>query len=136
MKQKLYYLLALTFLLLIGGGTNVVHANQTDLLSGITLPDIPSETLDMTTQEEYVADANGWIVSFTKGVIDSKGWHSKVSTDGGTTTWTVPDGTTAPFAGASSNTNRYTLQNGSAGKKTHAIRFTGAEKASFLVSYG
>lgn len=26
MKQKLYYLLALTFLLLVGGGTNVVHA--------------------------------------------------------------------------------------------------------------
>lgn len=114
-----------------------MHAeNQTQLVSGITLPDIPSETLDLATQTDYDADANGWIVSFTKGVIDSKGWHSKVSTDGGTTTWTVPDGTTAPFAGASSSTSRYTLQNGSQDKKTHAIRFTGAEKASFLVSYG
>lgn len=122
----------------MGGGKNVVHAeNQTQLVSGITLPDIPSETLDLATQTDYDADANGWIVFFTKGVIDSKGWHSKVSTDGGTTTWTVPDGTTAPFAGAGSDTNRYTLQNGSdGGKKTHAIRFTGAEKASFLVSYG
>ncbi len=130
--KKVFTLLTL----LVAMATSAWGENQTTLISGVTLPDVPSNTLDLSSQTDYTADANGWIVSFTKGVIDSKGWHSSISNDGGSTTWSVPSGATAPFSGATSKTNRYTLQDGSGGKKTHAIRFTGAEAASFLVSYG
>ena len=44
----------------------------------------------------------------------------------------MPDGCTAPFVSSTSNSySRYTIRSGA---RTHAIRFTGAEKASFLVS--
>ncbi len=106
--------------------------NPTDLISGVTLPDIPSSTLDLSSQTDYTADANGWIVETSpKANIGSKEWHSKLATDGGTASWAVPDGTTAPFVSSTGSFNRYTVRKTA---RTHAIRFTGAEKASFLVS--
>ena len=129
MKKKLFTLL--TLLLCVCSGA---WANQTDLISGITLPDIPTGTLDLSSQTDYTADANGWIVeSSPKANIGSKTWHSKLATDGGETEWTVPSGTEAPFVSSTKDAklNRYTVRSG---ERTHAIRFTGAEKASFLVS--
>ena len=100
----------------------------------ITLPDIPSSTLDLTTVD---IDENGWYVRYTRSDAGNETWWSKLSNDGSTgQKWTVPTGTIAPFKGATDSDKHdiFTLQNGSASKKTHAIRFTAAEKASFLVS--
>lgn len=108
-------------------------ANQTTLISGVTLPDIPESTLDLSSQTDYTANAYGWIVETSpKANIGSKTWHSKLATDGGTANWTVPDGCTAPFVSSTEKAfSRYTVRKT---ERTHAIRFTGAEKASFLVS--
>ena len=99
---------------------------------------MPAGTLNMGSQNEFTPDANGWIVFYPKEAISSQTWWSKLSTDGSTgKTWAVPAGTTAPFKGANNDDKHgyFTLQTGSESKKTHAIRFTGAEKASFLVDY-
>ena len=126
--KKVFTLLSLA-LLSIG----TAWANQTDLISGVTLPDIPESTLDLSSQTDYSASAYGWIVETSpKANIGSKTWHSKLATDGGTANWTVPDGCTAPFVSSTGNAfSRYTVRSGA---RTHAIMFTGAEKASFLGS--
>lgn len=127
MKKKL--LSILTLLIAVCSGA---WANQTDLISGFTLPDVPIGTLDLSTQTDYTADAIGWIVETSpKANIGSKEWHSKLGTDGGTAEWTVPEGTIAPFVSSTGSFSRYTVRSGA---RTHAIRFAGAEKASFLVS--
>lgn len=126
--KKLFTLL--TLLVFIGGGK--LWANQTTLISGVTLPDIPEGTLNLSSQTDYTPDGNGWIVETSpKENIGSKTWHSKLATDGGTASWTVPVGCTAPFVSSTGSFSRYTIRSGA---RTHAIRFTGAEKASFLGS--
>ena len=97
-------------------------------LTASNVPDAPTTALNLATQTDFEADKNGWIVFYTKGVVDSKAWWGKTQTNGGSTTWTVPSGATAPFKGASSSTNRFTMNT----TRVHAISFTGAEKASFL----
>ena len=133
-----------SILLLLTMGIGQVWGLQNSLVSGRVLPDIPSSTLNLASQTDFTPDGNGWIVFGTKGVIDSKGWASHGSTDGSSgKSWTAPSGTTAPFFNGSSAAY-YTVQSGRSlksgnyaddGKKTHAIRFTGAEKASFLMDY-
>ena len=131
--KKVFTLLTKTLLVAVCllGGASSAWANQTELISGVTLPDVPTGTLDLSSQTDYTPDAYGWIVETSpKGSIDSKGWHKSLSNDGGSTSWTVPDGCTAPFVNSTSS-SRYTVRSGA---RTHAIRFTGAEKASFLGS--
>ena len=123
-----------TLLTLLVAMATSAWANQTELISGVTLPDIPSSTLNLSNQTDYTANAYGWIVETSpKANIGSKEWHSKLATDGGEAEWTVPAGCAAPFINSTSSAklSRYTVRSGA---RTHAIRFTGAEKASFLVS--
>ena len=130
MRKQIFTLLTLALL-----STGAAWANQTGLITGYTLPDIPTGTLDLASQTMYTPDANGWILEASpKANIGSVNWHSKMSTDGGQAEWAVPDGTTAPFVSSTSSAklNRYTVRSN---ERTHAIRFTGASKASFLVSY-
>ena len=93
----------------------------------------PTGTLDLATQETFTADDNGWIVFGSRSGMAGKDWRNGDGTNGGETTWTVPAGTTAPFLGSTSESKleRYTVQ---LGARIQALRFTGAEKASFLGS--
>lgn len=129
-----------TFILILLGlvcSVGNVWATQTDLISGVTLPDIPSATLDLTNQDDFEADNNGWIVFGPSGsqdnVVASNYWNGTTNTTGAQ--WTVPDGAVAPFKGntSGSNINVLGVQQTS---RTHALRFTGAEVASFLVHSG
>ena len=129
MKQKLFTLLTLLVLCVTGA-----WANQTTLISGVTLPDIPSATLDMASQTDFTPDANGWIVfgpsSSQDNVVAKSYWNGTANTT--SASWSKPGSAVAPFKGGSS-INILTVQQTD---RTHAFRFTGAESASFLVSSG
>lgn len=125
-----------SFLLVLAMSVGQMWALKPDLTPTVAegnTPAVPATALNMTTQEFRTPDANGWIVFYTKGVVDQSGitWWGKTQTNGGTATWAVPTGASAPeapYVGGSS-TNRYTINT----SRCHAIRFTGAEKLSFLV---
>ena len=99
-----------------------------------TIIDTPTGTLDLATQVDFSMDDNGWIAFASRTGMAGKTWHNGDGANGGSTNWTVPDGVTAPFIGSTSGAQleRYTVQSGS---RVHALRFTGAVKASFLGSY-
>ena len=110
-------------------------ANQTGLIDGITLPDMPSASLDMASQTTFTADANGWIVfdpyadAANLSTIPSWWKHTAKSTQGQEVTEDALTtlSPTAPFV--AKNTNHFKTNTGNSA----AIRFTGAEKVSFLV---
>ena len=108
-------------------------ANQTELISGITLPDVPSSTFDVAG-EGVTRDDNGWYIMMSPktNLTSSLTWYKGIGTNGGTSTFTIPTGTTAPYTSGSQSINRYTVQSGG---RSHAIRFTGVETASFLGNY-
>ena len=110
-------------------------ATQTNLISGVTLPDVPASSLDLSSQTTFTADDNGWIVMVATEAIPSTTptWaaiNGSRGTQSPQSTFTAsdPSTTTAPFVTCSSGLkiNKYSPD--------VAIRFTGAEKASFLVS--
>ena len=68
MKQKIYYLLALTFLLLIGGGKNVVHAATTEIYS------YTPSTSENTANTEYTA--TGGKAKLGAAKVDATGFKS------------------------------------------------------------
>ena len=130
------YLSALFILFTFAIGN--VLANQTDLISGVTLPDMPTASLNMATQSTFSPDANGWIVfdpyadAANQSTIPSWWKHSAKNTQGealSAETLATLD-LTAPFVAKSTNHVRIN----SSGNYNGAIRFTGAEKASFLVN--
>lgn len=130
----LRYLCAMLLALFMGVGNvwGAIKPDLTDVVAADKTPNAPTAALDMSTQEFRTPDANGWIVFYNKGVVEGQSWWSSAVTNGGTTTWSVPTGASAPeapFLGATSNTNKYTMNN----TRCHSIRFTGAEKFSILV---
>jgi uncharacterized repeat protein (TIGR02543 family) len=129
--KKVFTLLTKTLLVAVCllGGTSSAWADQTTLISGVTLPDVPSSTLDLSSQTDFTADGNGWIVCNPYASLSSKNYWTNNSGNKTGITWSKPEGAVAPFVGASSSTNVHTLRN----NRTYALRFTGAEKASFLV---
>ena len=129
MKQKFLTLMTLLLCAVMGAWADDIKPTITGV-EAKNVPAVPTATLDLSTQTEYESDKNGWIVGYTKGVVDNKSWWGKTQTNGGSTSWTAPQGTVAPFKGGSS-TNRYTLNI----ERCHALRFTGAEKFSILTSY-
>lgn len=127
MKKNIFTLLAL---LVCAVGS--AWANQTELISGITLPDIPTNTLDVS-DEGVTKDANGWYVMMSpKDNLTNQNWYKGIGTNGGSASFTIPTGTTAPYTSGEQTINRYTVQSGG---RAHAIRFTGVEIASFLGNY-
>jgi len=125
-----------TLLLILTLGIGQMWANQTELITGITLPDIPTTSLDMASQTTFTADANGWIVfdAWTQAANLSTipTWWTQVAKQSQTAdAFTASDLTsTAPFVDRANSA----AFNPSTGKgKSVAIRFKGAEKASFLV---
>ena len=68
MKQKIYYLLALTFLLLVGGGKNVVHAATTEIYS------YTPSTSENTANTEYTA--TGGKAKLGAAKVDATGFKS------------------------------------------------------------
>lgn len=101
-------------------------------ISGITLPDAPSGTLAMSSQSDFTADANGWIVFSPKAEgTNNKAYWSCNATNGNSRSWGKPDNATAPFVGGSSKTS-FALQKA----RVHAFRFTGANTFSVLGKSG
>ena len=124
--------LSLLTLLIVAIGTS--WGNQTELITNVTLPDVPTASLDLASQNTYEADGKGWIVitcsSIPTGSSKPTWWNvigsgsqtpqSEFKKQGSTTT--------APFVDCNTGLkiNKYSPD--------AAIRFTGAQKASFLVS--
>ena len=125
--KKLFTLLTLA-LISIGSA----WGENTELISGITLPDVPTSTIDLSSQTDFTPNAYGWIVFNPYASLSSKSYWSNQSGNKTGTTWEVPDGAVAPFVGSSSSVNVHTLRN----NRTYALRFTGAEAVSFLVKSG
>ena len=127
MKKNIF-----TLLTLLVCAVGSAWANQTELISGITLPDIPTNTLDVS-DEGVTKDANGWYVMMSpKTNLTTQNWYKGIGTNGGSASFTIPTGTTAPYTSGEQTINRYTVQSGG---RAHAIRFTGVEIASFLGNY-
>lgn len=122
--KKLFTLLTLA-LISIGSA----WGSNTTLIDGITLPDVPSTTIDLSNQTDFTADSDGWIVFNPYASLGSKTYWSNNSGNKNGTTWSVPITAIAPFAGSASSTNAHTLRN----NRTYALRFTGAEAISLLV---
>ncbi|MBQ9236668.1 MAG: chitobiase/beta-hexosaminidase C-terminal domain-containing protein [Prevotella sp.] len=127
MKQKLFTLMMLLVAIVAG-----VKANQTDLISGVTLPDVPTGTLNLSSQEDFTADDKGWIVFEPNGDVRnaSKDWFNALAWN--TTSVTVSDvsGYTAPFVTLNSKSCTTVRK----GERTKNMQFTGAETFSVLGS--
>ena len=109
-----------------------VLANQTDLVTGVTLPDVPASCLDMASQSAYTPDANGWIV-FNPYSVTSTWWKvTSQSSQSATCDQSRLDALEpiAPFVPLTSgNVQRINYS----GNYAAAVRFKGATNISFLV---
>ncbi|MBQ7438721.1 MAG: InlB B-repeat-containing protein [Paludibacteraceae bacterium] len=116
-------------------GIGQMWANQTELISGKTLPDIPSASLNVATQSTFTADANGWIVfdpyAEVANLSTVPSWWGHTAKATQEQAFASADletlSPTAPFVAKS--TNHFRINTGNAA----AIRFTGAEAISVLV---
>ena len=124
MKKKIF-----TLLTLLLTGLSGAWASNTTLIDGITLPDVPASTIDLSSQTDFSKDLDGWIVFNPYTALSTKTYWANNSGNKSGTTWAVPPTAVAPFVGAVSSTNAHTLRN----TRTYALRFTGAEAVSFLV---
>lgn len=113
-------------------------ANQTDLISGVTLPDMPSASLDLTSQTTFTPDDNGWIVfdpyASAANLSTIPAWWKHTNKSGQSQNFeeshlTALDPTAPFFAKTTTNVKI----NGGSTAYAAAIRFTGAETISFLV---
>ena len=124
-----------TLLLLLTMGIGQMWANQTDLITGKTLPDVPSASLNMASQATFTPDANGWVVFdpyadvANLSTVPSWWGHTAKATQGQEVTDDALTtlNPTAPFV--AKNTTHFRINTGNAA----AIRFTGAEAISLLV---
>ena len=107
-------------------------ANQTTLIDGVTLPDVPTETLDLATQEDFEADADGWIVFNPQTEVNgkSKNWFNALAWNSTSATVSDVSSYTAPFKTLNS-TSVTTVRKS---ERTKDMRFTGAETLSILGS--
>lgn len=130
--MKKLFTLALAMLASVG-----LWANQTDLISGVTLPDMPTASLDLATQTTFTADDNGWIVfdpyanAANLSTVPTWWKHSAKGSQSQSFDATALEtlDPTAPFVTKTSSHFKIN----SSGSYAAAIRFTGAETASFLV---
>ena len=94
----------------------------------------PSTSLDLASQTTYTPDANGWIVFDPYTIAGSPTWWT-ITTKSNQTTgadYTAEGSTfTAPFSDKASDAASIKINY--TGSYSSAIRFTGVEKASFLV---
>lgn len=122
----------LTLLTLLVVSVTGAWASQT--IGEVRLPDIPSSTLDMSSQTDFSVNASGWIVFDPYGDASSKTYMKWDVQKTQTEDITSVDFTsfTAPFYSKVSSTawSRLNKKN----NESVAFRFTGAEKASFLVN--
>ena len=121
-----------TLLLLFTFAIGNVLANQTDLVTGVTLPDVPASCLDMASQSAYTPDANGWIV-FNPYSVTSTWWKvTSQSSQSATCDQSRLDALEpiAPFVPLTSgNVQKINFS----GNYAAAVRFKGATNISFLV---
>lgn len=117
-------------LLVLTMGIGQMWGTNTDLITGATLPDVPSSILNMETQEDFTPSSN-WIV-FNAKDANSKTWFGTNESNSGSVSVTVPSGTKAPFFNLSSK-SCYKVRSTA---RTYAIRFTKATDIAFLVSSG
>ena len=113
-------------------------ANQTDLISNVTLPDVPASSLDLSSQTTYTPDGNGWIVfdPYAATASSTPTWWKHTARAGQATS--CGDGgyvkgtsvSVAPFNSWTNGTNGFKTT----GSASTALRFTGAEKVSFLLN--
>ena len=108
------------------------YANQTTLIDGVTLPDVPTGTLDLSSQEVFTPTSDGWIVMEPNGDVRNNNytWFNALAWN--TTSVTVSDVSsyTAPFNTLSSKSVTTVRKT----ERTKNIRFTGAETFSVLGS--
>lgn len=115
---------------------SLAWADQTDLVSGVTLPDMPSASLDLTSQTTFTPDGNGWVVfdpyADAANLSTVPAWwnHSAKTTQSENVTADAVKDMTAPFVAKTTNNFKVNFNGNYAG----AIRFTGATDASFLVN--
>ena len=109
-------------------------ADQTDLIEGVTLPDIPASALDMNDQEFKTPDEEGWIIIEPNADVRNASvtWFTAMAWNTSSVTISDVSGFTAPFVALNSVPVTTVQQTG----RTKAIRFTGASDISFLVSSG
>ncbi|MBQ6984693.1 MAG: InlB B-repeat-containing protein [Paludibacteraceae bacterium] len=126
------YLSALILLFTFAIGN--VWADQTDLISDVTLPDVPASSLDMSSQTTFTPDANGWIVMQPNADVRNKDYTWFTAMAWNTSSQSISDVSsfTAPFYTLSSVAVTTVQKTG----RTKAIRFTGATDVSFLVHSG
>ena len=98
------------------------------------VPDAPTVTLDLSSQEDFTASESGWIVFNPKaeGVEKKDYWTNNV-TNGNNRTWAVPSGATAPFVGSGDGEKTCFAVHK---ERVHSLRFTGAETLSVLGKSG
>ena len=126
--MQLICTLVLLFTFAIGN----VLANQTDLVTDVTLPDVPASCLDMASQSAYTPDANGWIV-FNPYSVTSTWWKvTSQSNQSATCDQSRLDALKpiAPFVPLTSGSAQKINYNGN---YAAAVRFKGATNISFLV---
>lgn len=126
------YLSALILLFSLSIGQ--MWADQTDLISDVTLPDVPASSLDMSSQTTFTPDANGWIVMQPNADVRNKDYTWFTAMAWNTSSQSISDVSsfTAPFYTLSSVAVTTVQKTG----RTKAIRFTGATDISFLVHSG
>ena len=127
--KKLFSLVALALL-----SIESTWADSAPTISGITVPDAPTVTLDLSNQKDFTADESGWIVFSPKAEgVEKKDYWTYNATNGNNRTWAVPSGATAPFVGSGgAEKTSFALQTA----RVHALRFTGAETFSVLGKSG
>lgn len=138
--MKLKQLLTKTLLVAVCllGGASSAWANQTSLITNVTLPDVPASSLDLSSQTTYTPDGNGWIVFDPLAATSSStpAWWKHITRatlatscgDGGYVKGTSVS--VAPFNSWTNGTNGFKTT----GSASTALRFTGAEKVSFLLN--
>ena len=124
MKKQFLFLVLLGLLCSVG---NVWAADG-------NLPSQPTTSLDLSTQSTYTPDGNGWIVFDPYSIAGSPTWFTfttKSSQSSGVAYTAEGSEFVAPFVDKASDASSYKINY--TGSYSVAVRFTGAEKASFLV---
>ena len=101
MKKLLFTLLMLLVMCVTGA-----WANQTTLIENVTLPDMPTSSLDLSSQTTYTPDANGWIVFDPYNISNDPTWWkvtSKANQTSGKAFEPNSTSTTAPFTAKASD---------------------------------
>ena len=128
--NRLLTLLVLTLTI----GVGKILADQTALINNVTLPDVPTGTLDMSSQTFKTPDDDGWIVLQPNADIRNANvtWFTAMAWNTSSQTISDVSSYTAPFYTLNSVAVTTVQQTA----RTKAIRFTEATDISFLVHSG